>query len=209
MDINSIINKEYDEKYILGSGSYGVVIDNLDGTATKVMRFETISPEPLIKIRALNLDNFYKILDIVTSNNGKNDYLKAYRMEIINGDIIKLHKASIDYLIRNIKILMNSLRILSENYILVEDLYEDNLLVNSDGMFIIDCDLYKYYPSYDKEMIYNQNLEQLKKSIFEHLYKDTNILYRRKLCQLFKDNDLDSFMEKVKNSNSIYEYLKK
>ena len=190
-------------------GSYGIIYENDDGTLTKVMRFDTTSPDVILKIKELNLDNFYKIYDVLTLNNGKYDYLKAYKMEKIEDDKVNLTRVSIEFFIDNIKKLMNSLRILSDNYILVYDLYDDNLIINKDGMYVIDCDSYKYVTEYEKDLVYYNNLEYLKKAIFEHLYKHTNILRRHKLCMLFNNNDLDSILEKVKNSNSIHEYLKK
>lgn len=190
-------------------GSFGIIYDNKDGTLTKVMRFDTTSPDVILKIKELNLDNFYKIIDVLTLNNGKYDYLKAYKMEKIEDDKVNLSKVSIKFFIDNIKKLMNSLRILSDNYILVYDLYDDNLIINKEGMYVIDCDSYKYVPEYEKDLVYYNNLEHLKKAIFEHLYKNTNIFRRGKLCKFFEENDLDSILDKVADSSSVSEYLKK
>ena len=208
-NIDSIFNMGIDDNRVIGSGSYGVIIDNFDGTATKIMRYHTTNPKALIKIKELNLDNFYKLFDIIVFNDGNKDYLKAYKMEVIKEENINLNKVPINYLITNINILMNSLKILSDNYIIANDLHEDNLIINSDGIYVIDCDSYKYNASYSKELIYLNNIDYLKKAIYYNLYKNTNILKRRKLNKLFKDYDLTAIIKMIENSSSMDEYLKK
>ena len=198
-----------EDKKEFNHGSYGIIYDNFDGTLTKILRFDTTSPDAILKIKELNLDNFYKIFDVLILNNGKHDYLKAYKMEKILEEPINLNKVPMDFLITNIKVLINSMKLLSDNYIIVNDLHEDNLIINKDGIYVIDCDSYKYNREYDKELIYYSNVEYLKKAIYEHLYKDTNIFKRRKLSKLFKEFDLFTILNKIENSNSIHEYLKK
>ncbi len=186
----------------------------MDGTLTKVMRFDTINPYSIIKIKELELENFYKVFDVLVLNNGKRDYLKAYKMDYINRDNTKLLDSNINFVINNIKIIMNSFRELSDNYIISNDLNSNNIIINKDGINIIDCDLYKYDPSYSNEGIYKHNIEELKRTILEvlryELKKDSilPIIKNHRLIELFNNNDLDHILDLISSSNSIKEYIK-
>ena len=209
--VNDIINP-IEGKKEFNHGSYGVIYENDDGSLTKVMRFDTIDPYPMIKIKELNLKNFYKIYDILVQNNGTYNYLKAYKMNKIVPDDTTLLDSKIDYFVTNIRIIMESLKVLSDNYILSYDLHDGNIIINKNSITVIDCDSYKYNPEYPKELIYNHNLEEFKRTIFEQIIKELpiiSIIRKRKLKELFRDNDLDSILNKVSSSNSINEYLKK
>ena len=193
-------------------GSYGIIYENSDGTLTKVMRFDTTDPYPIIKIRKLNLENFYKIYDVLVKNNGTYSYLSAYKMNKILPDDTSLLDSKIDYFITNIRIIMNGLKTLSENHILTYDLHEENIIINKDGITVIDCDSYKYNPEYDKDLIYKNNLAELKRTIFEQLIKELpsiSVIRKRRLIALFRDYELDDILDVVSSSNSINEYLKK
>lgn len=213
--LDSIINRPIEGKKVFDSGSYGIIYDNLDGTLTKVIRFNTVDPYSIIKIKELELDNFYKVFDILTLNNGKKEYLRAYKMNNIKRDNTKLLNSNIYYFINNIKIIMNSLKKLSDNYIISYDLHNRNLIINDDGMTVIDCDLYKHDTSYSCEAIYRHNIDILKRTIYEELHEEMkkdillSLFKNHKLIELFKENDLDNILDLVSGSNSIREYIKK
>lgn len=200
---------EYRERKQYKSGSYGIIYENDDHTLTKIMRYPTTSPVALIKIKELNLDHFYKIFNIYVDNNGKNDYLVAYDMEKVDEEDINLVTMPIDFIITNLNILINSFKVLSDNFIIVNDLHEDNIIINSNGIYIIDCDKYRCSPKYDKNLIYFSNIEYLKKAIYYHLAKNINMFKRRKLKKLFENYDLEGIINTIKDSKSVYEYLKK
>ena len=213
--LENIINRPIEGRKVFDSGSYGIIYDNLDGTLTKVIRFNTVDPYSIIKIKELELNNFYKVFDILTFNNGKKEYLRAYKMNNIKRDNTKLLNSNMDYFINNIKIIMDSLKILSNNYIISYDLHNRNLIINNEGMTVIDCDLYKHDTSYSKESIYRHNIDELKRTIFEQLYEEMrkdillSLFKNHKLIELFKENDLEIILNKVSNSSSVLEYLKK
>ena len=213
--LDNIINNPIEGKKVFDSGSYGIIYDNLDGTLTKVIRFNTVDPYSIIKIKELELNNFYKVFDILTFNNGEKEYLRAYKMIVIKKDNTKLLNSNMDYVINNIKIIMNSLKELSDNYIISYDLHNRNLIINNEGMTVIDCDLYKHDTTYTKESIYRHNIDELKRTIFEELHEEMrkdivlSLFKKHKLIELFKENDLDNILDLVSSSNSIREYIKK
>ena len=213
--LDNIINNPIEGKKVFDSGSYGIIYDNLDGTLTKVIRFNTVDPYSIIKIKELELNNFYKVFDILTFNNGEKEYLRAYKMNNIKKDNTKLLNSNMDYFINNIKIIMDSLKILSNNYIISYDLHNRNLIINNEGMTVIDCDLYKHDTTYTKESIYRHNIEILKRTIYEELHEEMrndivlSLFKKHKLIELFKENDLDNILDLVSSSNSIREYIKK
>ncbi len=213
--LENIINRPIEGRKVFDSGSYGIIYDNLDDTLTKVIRFNTIDPYSIIKIKELELNNFYKVFDILTFNNGEKEYLRAYKMNNIKRDNTKLLNSNMDYFINNIKIIMDSLKILSNNYIISYDLHNRNLIINNEGMTVIDCDLYKHDTSYSKESIYRHNIDELKRTIFEELHEEMrkdillSLFKNHKLIELFKENDLDNILDLVSSSNSIREYIKK
>ncbi len=213
---DSLFKLLHPEDNVIGAGSYGVIYDNYDGTATKVIRAKTLAPDVLIKIKELNLENFYKILGINIGNNaiGK-PYVKAYRMNIIKDDNKFLINSDIDFFITNVNVLLNGLKVLSENYILANDLHSDNLIVNNEGINVIDCDLYKYIPEYTQEMIYNDNISKLHEAIKDLLLEELQfvsklrLLKRIKLKNLFEEKTFEEIYKELENSNSILEYIKK
>lgn len=211
--IEDIINKPIEGKKFFNSGSFGVIYENPDGTLTKVMRYQTSVPYSLIKIRQLNLDNFYKIYSIACNKKNDIDYLCSYTMDkILFDDSLVLNDN--DYLIKNIKKLINSINVLSDNYIVANDLHEDNLIPNKDGIFVIDCDNYYRATEYPTEFILEKNLVILKEALYQfilkYLKKHHRLLFTRKykLRKLF-DMDLNEILSELSNYENIVKCLKK
>lgn len=211
--IEDIINKPIEGKKYFNSGSFGVIYENPDGTLTKVMRYETSIPYSLIKIRELNLDNFYHIYSIACNKKNDLDYLHSYTMnKILFDDSLVL--TDNNYLIKNIKILINSINVLSDNYIVANDLHEDNLIPNIDGIFVVDCDNYYRANDYPTDYILEKNLEILKQALYQLILKILKhhhklIFTRRiKLKNLF-DKDFNEILSELSNYENIVYCLKK
>ena len=213
---DSLIKMLHPDENILGAGSYGIIYDNYDGTATKVLRGKTINPGALIKIKELNLKNFYKVLDIYTRNNEiGNPYLKAYRMDIIDEDNTLLVNSNKDFVFDNIYSLVEDLRILSNNYIYANDLHCDNLMVNKEGIKVIDCDMYKYMLDYPVDFLFKNNCDLLKEAICELLCEELHqvSLFRtfkkKRIHNLFDEKSFDEIYKELNDSKTILEYIKK
>ena len=206
--MKSDINKDI----LLDKGSFGVIYENPDGTLTKVMRYQRSVPYPLIKIKELNLDNFYKIYSFTYKKKNDFNYLYSYTMnKIIFDDSLVL--TDNDYLIKNIKMLVNSINVLSNNYIVANDLHEDNLIPSKDGIIVIDCDNYYKTNDYPIEYILKKNLMILKEALYLFILKilknHHKLFFTRKykLKKLF-NNDFDNIIEELSKYNNIVDYLK-
>ena len=207
---NPLDRKEFDH------GSFGVIYENSDGTLTKVMRFDNTSPYVILKIRELNLENFYHVLEIKTNTikSTTKEYLQAYRMDKILREDVDLLEDN-NYLISNIRILINSFNTLTDNYILVNDLHEDNIIINKDGMHMIDCETYRYYPEYQVEQIKEYNLRKLRELLYDVLSVRLNrkcrlgFLKQVRLKELFDNPDLEEILKILEPYSSVMEYVKK
>ena len=213
---DSITKMLHPGENIIGSGSYGIIYNNYDGTATKVLRGRTINPNVIIKIKELNLKNFYKILDIYTQNNGiGNPYLKAYHMDLINEDGTLLINSNKDFVFDNIYSLVDDIRVLSNNYIYANDLHCDNLMVNKEGIKVIDCDMYKFMLDYPEDFLFKNNCDLLKEAICELLCEEVKevslfrLFKRKRIRNLFKEKNFDEIYKELNGSQTILEYIKK
>lgn len=95
-------------------------------------------------------DNFYKFLS-----------LDAYTMDLVKGDKISLLDYDRKHLIETLKHLEATLRILSDNHVVLWDVNPRNIIIGSDGITIVDPDQFYISKLHSKKKIYQFNKKEL------------------------------------------------
>ena len=153
-----------DKTDIKRTGVYGMVhkIDN-DTCLKKfaVMGNRNIADiDTFNELMSFNLPNFYQVYQLLYGNALEKDgkrkiagYLMKYYSETVN-NILDM---PMDYLLSNFEDLAKVMKILSQKYIHVNDLHDDNIILTDNGMVIIDADnCFRHGYSYDDTFAYNK-----------------------------------------------------
>lgn len=154
-------------------------------------------------IMNMNLENFYQIYQMLYNNNGQ---FVGYTMKLYKEEEIDILTMPIDYTLDNLKKISNSIKLLTNNNILINDMRCDNSICNNNDIIVIDIDLYqKINKSTYIDIDYKNNSSLL------HLFKG---LYYRSLCiyhdAINSDNlILDSIFDKDNTVDDICKKLAK
>ena len=141
-----------------------------DGRCLKhfIYMYSECNDKTLRTISDMDLDGFYKIHDILYDKNGKySAYTMDYYYNDKNLDILTL---PVEYTIENFRRLYKSILRLSKEGIRTIDLHSDNIILNNDGIVVIDVDLYSYFSYFDRYSVVDKNVETLY-SLFRELYR--------------------------------------
>ena len=153
--------------------------------------FDKYRLESLMKLK---LEHFIVPMEIVYNEFGN---IAGYTMKYINGEngncIMNLNSG---FFVEQLEKIFDELDILSKENIVIDDLHVDNILVNEDGIYFIDCDGYNfknrldYYKNFiDSNFCVNMFLKEL---FFRNGFKK----YDYRMEKLFDNYDL--FYEKAK-----------
>ncbi len=136
-------NGEYifddDNKDDVRHGTYGKIYPYNDNKCLKV--FNNVGfhrPDPIITIKELSLPNFYKISDLLYNEDFK--YI-GYIADFYKPDDFNILDDK-EYLVNAVNNIFNGIVTLTNRGFLVVDLHTGNVIVNKDGITVIDCDDY-------------------------------------------------------------------
>lgn len=162
-----------------------------------------ISTETFELFKYLNLDNYYKIYDLLfdEQNNVMGYIMKCYQYSEEN-----ILLMSTEYTLKNVFNIYNSLEILAKNRVLARDLCSNNVIVGDSEITIIDIDYCKKNLMMQYEKVFKKNISNLI-SLMISLYRDSfrkiggnilstdvleEILYSNVIEELFEcDNEFD------------------
>jgi len=186
-DSGLIINGENynqsDASY-LSCGNYGSVYRYSDDKVIKLVdsdgteeQYETMS-----SIKDLNLPNFYKLYEILYRNSV--DGVKTF-----GGTIAKYYPREdfdiflqpSEYLLESFNSLYRAMIQLGMNGISVFDLNRRNVIVNREGIYVIDADLYQKLGNSLTWKIALKNLYRMKDSIFYDLMISNFFKYHKNI----------------------------
>lgn len=128
----------------LGSGVYGSVYRDGD-KVVKVLKTPDsyLQRRTLSTIKRLDLKNFYKIYEILSTNRFglKNlaGYTSKYYESSVCDDLMTLPS---EYLIESVRGLNESGKRLAQKEIMIADLFHENVIISDSGLIVIDADLY-------------------------------------------------------------------
>lgn len=208
-DAKYIINPEEHEK--INHGTYGDIYKYDDETCFKVFKHEGFhKPGPVLVVKEFNLKNFYKIIDLLYDGNlNYTGYImKTYQKD--DFDIL----SDKEYLLYSVNNMYDGVMTFTRNLFLIEDLHIDNVIVNKDGITIIDVDDYKKFNS-DNTYINVFRYKQLLLSLINKYlgkYNITNPIESHKLTRrLIEDTkiDIDHFNNTIKRYQKPIDYFSK
>ncbi len=164
-------------------GEYGYIYKLGIDKCLKLFSDEFYFNDQVLKIiKNLNLDNFYKIYDLLYD---KDNHFCGYTMKYYEEKDIDITKMPIGYTLDNLYRLRNSFIKLSENNILANDCCKENVIMDDKDITIIDTDL--YYLTEDTNNI-NYNLLI---NLFKRIYHDSLKLYG------YDNYDIDYFLNNL------------
>lgn len=140
------------------------------------------------KIMELDLDNFYKIYELLFEVNG---LFKGYVMKYYEKNKIDILTMPVDYTIDNFLKLYDSVKKLSDASILVNDLGIGNVILNDKYITVIDVDLYSF-----KYSILNSEIFDVNSYI---LYKLFISLYWNSYCKHHLSLEYEYDRDMIKN----------
>lgn len=164
-----------DTDNFIDEGEYGRVYLTSDNKCLKIFK-QSISrkdnnsffnEEAFKRIKELNLKNFYKIYDIYY--NRSLTKTSGYLSEYYQSEDIDILTMPVDYTFNNLCILYDSFCSLAENNIYTNDVSPRNVILNSNGITVIDTDMYYMNYKSDNRMVYHNNLYDLGE-LFSGLY---------------------------------------
>ena len=184
-------------------GKSAVIYDLLDGTCyKKFYNYDYVDTrdqlEVLKRISNLELHNCCKILEIVYDGNRVLGYTMP---KYIDKDISVLNSDS-QYLITNYDNLVKDINLLSDNYIIVEDLKEHNVILTDDKIIIHDYDLYRIAGTPERNRLINKT--RFICMLSDLFYDDKHIH-----CDSIDSNLFTSRMYELINAKTDGESIKK
>ena len=192
-------------------GTYGNVFRYNEELSYKVFKHENIhKPDPIILLKNYKLENFNKIIDLLY--NSKLEYsgyiMKHYEPD--NFDIL----SNKEYLLNSVNNIYDGIMVYTKNLFEIYDLHIGNVIVNSEGITVIDVDDYKKTHS-DNTYINVFRFKQMLISLLSMYIKKYNVkdpmeahlLIRR----LFEDktNDINHFNNTMKRYSKPIDYFTK
>lgn len=176
----------------LGSGIQGKVYLLSDNTCIKVFSGVKNDYRIIELIKKLNLNGFYSIYDLYYDKSSK---FKGYTMSYHNKEDIDIITEPTEYTLDNLEKLYKSISKLTELGVIATDLHTDNVIMNKEGITVIDADLYDKTVLYNNEKLMQKNINAVF-SLFRQLYlgsidsntSEYNPLYSNTIISLFNHN---------------------
>ena len=199
----------------IGKGKSAIIYDLLDGTCYKrFYNYQYVEIrdqlEVLKRISNLELHNFCKIIDIIYDGNR----VLGYTMVKYNDLDISILNSDCNYLITNYDNLLKDIDLLGDNYIIVEDFKEHNVMLTEDKIIIHDYDLYRIAGTPDMNKIINSaRLLCLLSNLFyddKHIHYDDmdGFIFTSRMYDLINGkNDGNSLKELLKGYKRPIDYI--
>lgn len=155
---------------------------------------DELTLEILSLIRSLNLPGFYSIHDFYFD---KNKDFKAYTMKYYQKEDIDILTMPTDYTLSNLYAIYNAIERLTDENVVVDDLHSGNVVLNRDGITVIDADLYYQLLNAERYKLECKNLLAL-----IYLFKD---LYFDSLDSFHGSCDTSIYMDSIRNLFDSYD----
>lgn len=196
-----------------GQGTRGTVSVDFDSEVA-LKEFNTNTPplestgRMLEKIKNLNLHNIYKIYGIIQKDKYSLKNLHGYYMKYYKPVGLLLFQP-IEYVIKNIIDLNDTLLELYKNNIETIDLHGDNVIVAEEGIIIIDVDNYSFINPLTKRFFHKP--ENAVKTIIESIIFNEILGSFKELSATelyyYMDASNPNFIENIRPYKNLYEYL--
>ena len=159
------IKKEYIINDYFNYGSFGYIYRLDEDTCLKLFVDECyFKPNVLRTIKNLDLNNFYKIYDLLYDNKRR---FCGYTMKYYAKNDIDITTMPTEYTLDNLYRLYADFKKLTHKHISAMDCYEDNVIMDDKNIVIIDADCFDIDKETPKEELLLDNIWELM-----HLFKE-------------------------------------
>ena len=172
IDNEMFVTRDAISKYdLLGSGQFGSAYQK-DGKVYKLLNAPGTSEqyENMCTIKNLNLPNFYKLYEVLFTKDGEKRDFAGTISKYYQKQDVDMFLMPTEYLTDSFNGLLESVRTLGKSGIAVSDLHTGNSIINKDGIFIIDTDLYGKKGFLSNHKILSQNELRLVSFLLDTLY---------------------------------------
>ena len=201
-------NGEYlvdtDELREISSGTYGTIYPYGEDKCLKKFKYVGYQqPDPIITIKNLSLANFYKIGDILYNEDFKyigyiSDFYRPDDFDILSDK---------EYLTCEVNNIYKSIDILTNNGYQVVDLHTGNVIVNKDGITIIDADNYQKTNIDNRELNMYRFKSMIRTLMYDYLVKNKVSDLMTAYNQLVRLLDMNSL--NINHFNNVMKRYKK
>ena len=187
---------EYNKKHLIKVGTYGTIFQNPEEKCIKMwneLGNGTLSNKMFQKIKNLQLENYYQLLDMLYANSKDAKQKRnavGYECQYYEQEEIDILTQPIDYTLDNLSHLYHSNLILTKHNIRCIDLQEENVILNHNGITAIDVDLYTTRHYLSESQLRKQNIYDLE-ILFIDLYRNAINRYHKNLDTQPVDNILN------------------
>lgn len=190
MEVYTIDKKKYsfNTKLLFNQGFFGKIYLTKDNKCLKIFKepikrddIKDFEEDTYNEIRSLKLKNFYELYDLYYDKTLTQilGYLSKYYQEE-DADILTMPT---DYTLDNLCSLYNSFKTLSEHNICTNDIHSGNVIMNGNGITIIDVDLY-----------------------YKCSYETSDTILRKNICNL-SDLFIDIYLSGLENYDKYNRFL--
>lgn len=220
--MKKFFNENYEEinyklaRPINKTGSHGKIYKIDDDKLLKkfIVPWDKYDTRMFKRYMELDLDNFYKIYDLLYDKHGK---LSGYTMKYYQDKHIDIVDKESDYLLDNFSKIIESSDKLASKGIVIYDLVPTNLIYGEDRITVIDVDNYYAVDNLDESEIKDKNryklklllYNMLKASLYDLYWHDYLKKYLDNLEELYSLGDMDTIMKTLSKYKSPYDYLNK
>jgi len=157
----------YDTSNPIGGEQYGYIFKISEEECLKVYKRGQVVDDNILKfIRELNLKRFYELHTFLY---GRTHKFRAHTMKYYKAEEIDILTMPIDYTLYSLYDLFESFGILTEKNIFANDTHTGNVIINSDGLIVIDTDLYTFNKFYSQSRLKTSNYSALR-YLFTEIY---------------------------------------
>lgn len=208
----------------INSGEYGTAYRYGEDKVVKVLNTPDtyMQRRVMSAIKKLNLRNFYKIHELLSTNQFGFRNLAGYVSSYCESDDIDILTMPSEYLVENARMLAESVSRLTEHGICIEDLYSKNVILNSSNITVIDTDLYRLcsgVKSSDLDFHNNLVLKDLFYSLLweaHHSYHEDQSVLASQLRDIFNElinrkdvSDMDAISRGLTKCKYPIDYVRK
>lgn len=137
-----LYEKEIMKLPIVGKGAEGDVFKLDDDKVIKIVDGDYVDYDVMMTIKNLRLPNFYTIFELLSSKSASSRVYAGNISKFYESEDVDIWEMPSEWLIENYQGLCEAVSVLGEKRISLFDASVSNLIVNRDGITIIDTDLY-------------------------------------------------------------------
>ena len=190
----------------IGGEQYGDVYKISDTECIKIYKKGQVVDESILKfIRELNLKRFYELFQFLY---GRTQKFRAHTMKYYKPEEIDILTMPIDYTLNSLFDLYSSFNVLTEKNVFINDTHSGNVIINSDGITVIDTDLYTYNKGFSQNRLKTSNYSALR-YLFVEIYIEALVKYHRELSSFNNKEAINELFNSIiyRDVNTIHKKL--